>query len=253
MRMQTMLVTLALILSACGTPSTPMQLPTETPLPPSPAPTETPLPPPTDTPQPSPTPDPLLFRDGFDGALDPAWQWMHEKPAYWSLTKAPGWLRIMARSGGVASGTMNNLLVQKAPDGNFQLQTALKFMPAGNYQIAGLLIYESPKQHIQFGRAFCNAKACAGDGFYLDLITGGNLVPENFATAAPKTDIVFLRLDRQGNDYTAYASENARDWRLIGSHTVTMKPLFVGLIAGQAYGSVPGPAEFDYFLINRLP
>ena len=65
MRTQTMLVTLAFILSACGTPSTPMQLPTETPLPPPP-PTETPLPP-TATSEPSPTPaEPadVIFHDG---------------------------------------------------------------------------------------------------------------------------------------------------------------------------------------------
>lgn len=239
------------ILSACSILSTPTSFPTNTPVPTS---TETPIPPTaTSTPEPSPTPDPILFRDDFEGSLKDGWQWIRENQKYWSLTNNPGWLEIMARSGSVSDGNVNNLLLYPAPEGNFELETRLNFKPTGNFQIAGLLIYESADQHIQFGRAFCNAPQCAGDGFYLDLITGGNFSSENFATRAPEVDTVYLRLRREGSTFTGYVSIDGKQWNLIGAHKIALQPLFVGLVAGQAVGSVPKPAQFDYFIITRLP
>lgn len=243
------LVLLVFVLSACGAPATLAPIPTNTL---APLPTETPVPP-TATPEPSPTPDPLLFRDDFDGVLDNSWQWVREDNKYWSLTNNSGWLEIMARSGGVGAGNVKNLLLRKAPEGNFELETRIKFKPTGNYQIAGLLIYESAAEHILFGRAFCNAPQCAGDGYYMDLISDGNFTPENFATKATEIETVYLRLRREGNVFTAYASENGAEWKVIGAHKGSMKPLFVGLVAGQAVNSTPKPAQFDYFVINSLP
>jgi len=245
----------ALVLAACGAPATPEPTQTSTP---RPTPTETPVPPsatpePSPTPEPTPTPDPLLFRDDFEGQLGEGWQWVREDDRYWSLTSSPGWLEIMARSGNVNDGNIKNLLLRPAPQGDFELETTLRFRPTGNFQIAGLLIYQSADQHVQFGRAFCNAPQCTGDGFYLDLITDGNFSPENFATDAPETDTVQLRLRREGETYTGYISVDGVQWILIGVHRSDMVPIFVGLVAGQAVGSTPKPAQFDYFLINALP
>ena len=41
--------------------------------------------------------------------------------------------------------------------------------------------------------------------------------------------------------------------KLIGAHNNQMNPLFVGLVSGQAYGTVPQPAQFNYFTITALP
>lgn len=238
--------------SACGTPATPLPVPTNTPLP---SPTETPIPPTaTATLEPSPTstPDPLIFIDDFEGVLDSNWQWIRENNKYWSLINNSGWLEIIAGTGGVSAGNIKNLLLRQAPEGNFELETRLKFKPTGNYQLAGLLIYESAANHVQFGRAFCNAPQCARDGYYLDLVSGGKFTPENFATKAAGIEIVYLRLRREGNVFTARVSENGSDWRIIGAHKGDLKPLFVGLVAGQAVNSLPKPAQFDYFTINAL-
>lgn len=245
------LALMVLVLSACATPATPAPIPTETS---TPIPSITPIPP-TATVEPSPTatPDPFLFRDDFDGVLDKDWQWIREKDKYWNLTKNAGWLEIMARSGNIGDSTISNMLVRPAPEGNFELETQLKFKPAGNYQIAGLLIYESAENHIVFGRAFCSAPACVGDGYYFDFISDGNFTPENFATKAPETDTLYLRLLRQGDIYTAYGSEDRVEWKVIGTHNSSLKPLFIGLVAGQAYQTTPKAAQFDYLNINALP
>ncbi len=250
------------VLSACSILTTPEPTPLPTPtntLVPSPtrtivpSPTETPIPP-TSTPEPSPTstPDPLLFRDDFEGVLDSSWNWVREDNKYWNLTNNPGWLEIMAGYGGVGSGNIKNLLLRSVPEGNFELETRLNFQPAGNYQIAGLLIYESAANFVQFGRAFCNAQQCTRDGYYLDFVTSGNLNPENFATKITETEIVYLRLRREGEVFTAYGSEDGEEWKVIGAHTGSINPLFVGLVAGQALNSSPKPAQFDYFMINAL-
>ena len=253
-----LLVLAALMLSACGAPAAPAPEPTLPPTQPPattstevPPPTATPLPP-TETPEPSPTPDPLLFRDDFEEALGEGWQWVREDPNTWSLTNNPGWLEIVVSNGNVSEGSIDNLLLRPAPEGNFELETKLNFKPTGDFQIAGLLIYESAANFVQYGRAFCDFPQCANDGFYIDMVVGGGMIPENFAVAAPETEVVYLRLRREGNIYTAYASEDGQEWKLIGSHTSEMKVMFVGLVAGQAW-SAPKKAQFDYFVINSLP
>jgi beta-xylosidase len=251
----------ALVLLAAGCSAQPSTTPVPatsapTPLPP---PSETPLPPtltpepPTATAEPSPTPDPLLLRDDFEGALAEGWSWTRENPESWSLSSNPGWLEITVGFGSVGSGNLDNMLLRPIPEGNFEIETRMNFRPSGDFQLAGILIYESASNFIQFGRAFCDLpNTCAGDGFYVDMVSGGNLDPDNLSIAAPDAEIVFLRLRREGSLYTAYASADGETWRLIGEKVSEMKPLFMGLVAGQAW-SAPEEAQFDYFLVNQLP
>lgn len=249
------LIAVAVLLSACGGPAPTTPPPTDVPTAiPTEAPTNTIAPAPTITAIPSATPNPLLFRDDFEGALDAGWAWTRENKKSWSLTNNPGWLEIMARPGGVAD-TMENVLLRPAPEGNFEIEIKLNFRPVENFQIAGVVIYESAANFIQFGRAFCGftPEPCVGDGFYIDNMAGGGMNPENFSTAAPAVDVVYLRFRREGSIYTAYASEDGTTWQVIGSHNNGMTPMFVGLVSGQAYQTVPKPAQFDYFLINSLP
>jgi beta-xylosidase len=241
-----MILTIFLLTSCSALMPEPTPTPTLTPLP-----TSTPVP--TATPEPTPTPDPLIFEDLFEGAIDPEWQLVNENEDRWSLEANPGWLEIIAARGNVAGGSMENVLLRTIPEGNFELETKMSFRPIANFQFAGLLIYESAANSVQFGRAFCSpSAACVGDGFYMDLFIGGGYGGENFSTSAPDADIVYLRLRREGNTYTAYFSEDGSDWNLEGAHTSDMNAQFVGLVAGQSTsGTVP--AQFDYFTINTLP
>ena len=233
----------AIILAACGTPVTPTPEPTIPPLP-----TKTMAP--TATIEPSPTPDPLIFKDNFEGSIDTEWLWVNENNKTWSLTNNPGWLEINAGSGSVGKGNLDNLLIRQIPEGNFELETKMIFKPVANFQIAGLIIYESAANFIQYGRAY--AKQVVKDGLYIDNIMGGGFFGENFAIPAPDTNTLYLRLRREGNTYTSYYSEDGNKWNLVGAHTSEMKPLFVGLVAGQSTYSFQ-PAQFDYFTINALP
>jgi cytochrome c len=204
---------------------------------------------PTPTIAPSLTPESQLFRDDFDGAIDPGWKWTKENKKTWSLTNKPGWLEIIAGKGAVFA---RNLLFRPIPEGNFELETKLIFEPTANYQIAGLIIYFNNTNLILFGRAYCNRRpACVDDGFYMDMLIKGKAPDGNFATPAPGTDTVFLRLRREGDSYTSYYSEDGSQWTKIGTHASTMKPKFVGLATGQSMSSTL-PAQFDYFVINKI-
>jgi beta-xylosidase len=140
------------------------------------------------------------------------------------------------------------LLVRTIPDGNFELETKMIFEPVANFQVAGLIIYYNGGNYILFGRAF----VVSNDGFYMDNVKSGKFIDGNFETPAPGTDTVFLRLRREGDTYTSFFSEDGSHWTQIGIHTSTMKPKSVGLAAGQSTkGSTP--AQFDYFVINKIP
>ena len=244
---KTLLYLFVFVLAACG----PQVIPTPEPtIPHLPANTVAP----TVTLEPSPTPDPLIFQDDFEGSIDTEWQWIREKNKEWSLTNNPGWLEIHAGSGHVSDSKMENLLIRQIPEGNFELETKLMFKPVTNYQFAGLLIYESDANYIQYGRAYCvDDPLCVGDGLYLDNTMGGEfIIGDNFSISAPDTDTLYLRLRREGNIFTSYYSEDGNKWNLVGTHTSEMNPLFVGLIAGQSTYSYQ-PAQFDYFIINVLP
>lgn len=185
--------------------------------------------------------------------MNEGWVWTQENKKTWSLTNNPGWLEIIALPGYVGDGTLDNILLRPIPEGNIEIETKIIFKPVGDFQLAGLLIYESAANFLQFGRAFCDAlNFCANDGFYVDMTRNGNYDGQNLATAADESEVAFLRLRREGNKYTFYASHDGQEWKLIGEKTSDMNPQYIGLLAGQAW-SAPQPAQFDYFIINQLP
>lgn len=204
----------------------------------------------------SPMSDSFIFKDDFEGSIEPGWKWVRENNSKWSLSTNPGWLEITAGSGSAHAGNSDNLLLRQIPTGNFELEIKLKFKPTADFQIAGLIIYESAEKFIQYGRAFANCEdsICANDGLYMDMIIDGSFTGMNFAMPIPdpESDTMYLRLQREGNNYLSFFSEDGSKWDVLGGHTSEMDPQFVGLVAGQSTtGSQP--AQFEYFIINSLP
>jgi beta-xylosidase len=196
--------------------------------------------------------DPNYFRDDFDATLGAGWQWLNEDPDNWSLSAVPGTLQINVDGGHVSDETIRNLLLRQAPAGNFQIETKVTFKPTADFQFAGLIVYESPPNLIQAGRAFCDLPdVCVGEGLYVDYYNNGNFVTPNFAAAYTDRD-AHLRLVRQGDTYTFQSSSNGSEWILRGGTVSTMNPLQIGLVAGQNTGDLV-PALFDYFEVRSLP
>ena len=246
------LFAVALLLTACNlsiTPVVPVQInlkPTQTP---TLHPTQTPTPRPTFTLAP-PTVDPIFFRDEFDGKLESGWFWTHEVPKQWSLTAVPGSLQIDAGRGYVYSQNIANMLMRPAPIDDFQIETKVTFLPQDNFQFAGLIIYEDEANFIQAGHAYCRGGVCVRDGLYMIYYRNGITVFPNFAQPYNESADVILRLIHKGTTYIFQMSADGRIFFAVGEHVSDMKPLQVGLVAGQSVEGEIIPALFDYFEIT---
>jgi beta-xylosidase len=191
------------------------------------------------------------FRDDFAGTMDTGWTWFKSAEPGYSLTHTPGWLRLNLSSGSFRGATPpENVLVRPAPTGNFSMSTFLRFSPHNDFEIAGLAVIFDDHSVLQMGRAGCFLEAptpeCVGDGLYFDNLQNGSAEGGNFATPALLGLDYLLRLERQGNVYTASYSTDGSNWQSIGSHTVDKAPASIGLIAAQS--TVANPyADFDYF------
>jgi len=208
-----------------------------------------------ETPTTAPTPSSIIFRDDFDNSLVDGWNMVREDSTHWSLTDVPGSWRITLQAGGLGNGATlpaNNLLLRQVPNDNFEIATLVNFTPTGNYQIAGLLIYQDDTNALQFGRAYCDAaNGCTGNGIYFDNIQFGEM-GDNFATVTSNPSKAYLRLRREGTTYTSYYSEDGINWVIIGQHVSNLNPAQVGLIAAQA-NEAETTADFEYFTIETLP
>jgi beta-xylosidase len=202
---------------------------------------------------PRPTLDPNFFRDDFIETLDTQWSWSREDPENWTLAAVPGGLQINAGTGYVLAHNYSNLLLRPAPEGNFQIETRITFDPKHNFEIAGLIIYESDSNFVQAGHGFCSSVGCIGKGLYLNSYQKGIAVKPSPGQEYTRTLPVFLRLSRRDDTYTFENSQDGKVWFLIGSHTIDIQPAQIGLIANQNLRGDPLPAVFDYFEVRSLP
>lgn len=189
----------------------------------------------------------VAWTDDFSsGTLDSRWSWVREAPSYWSLAERPGFLRIRTQQ---TFASVNNLLVQNAPVGDYEISTRLLFTPVQNYQIAGLLIYLDDGNFLTLGRAYCDAPAptCVTNGIYFDNVGG---IGGNFAMTTPVLGEAYLKLVRQGMAYSGYVSTDGVTWTLVGVHTATVTPTKIGLrVSNQIEGASEIPADFDFFTV----
>jgi beta-xylosidase len=139
------------------------------------------------------------------------------------------------------------------PASTYSIRTHLLFTPVENFQIAGLTVYQDEDNYLHFSRAYCDypPPGCVGNGIYFDRVENGVFEGSNFATASAVTGEVYLRVIREGNNYTASFSTNGTSWTEVGTHSIGFEPDKVGLVAinqGPAISEVA--ADFDYFALT---
>lgn len=190
-----------------------------------------------------------IWRDDFDSpVLDSQWKWKRENVNFWSLSAKPGFLQITTQPGSLFwNGTVNNLLYRSAPQNDFDVETFMYFLPTSNYQIAGVLIYLDDDNYLWLSRAYCitsRTPDCVGNFISFDYEENGNPNPDrSFSVITQSKDSAHLKIERRGQTFTAYYSENGLDWITIGQRTIGFNPYFVGLAA--ANGNLETPGEFN--------
>jgi hypothetical protein len=191
------------------------------------------------------------FTDPFETRLAEGWAWLAENPAKWSLSAVPGWLQIMVADASFDGPSVPaNILLREPPAGDFEITTALQFEPTSNFQFAGIVVFQDDDNVLQFGRAFCELPdICPGGGIYFDNFENGSITGSS-PMISIDIPVVYLRLQRIGNAYTGYYSEDGENWTLLGEHDRDFSQVQVGLMAAQSAEEIP--ALFDFFTLTSL-
>jgi regulation of enolase protein 1 (concanavalin A-like superfamily) len=221
----------------------------------SPLPQPTATPEPTATAEPTPLPEGLLFRDDFEGYLQPGWNWVNENPERWTFTQ-DGWLEIMGDNPAFYSKGaigISNFLSRDLPEGEFMITAHVKANPDENFQQAAIYIFEDQDNYVALNIGYCLPCSTQGPGFFMETFIDNN--PGENAYQIPRdpavTD-VYLRLVNQGGSLTGYYAIEPGNWQRVGAFGNYFDFKLVGL---GTTNSSPGGIEhdivsqFDYFEI----
>ena len=200
-----------------------------------------------------------LYDYEFNGpSLNTRCTWLNEDPTRWSLTTAPGHLRIIATRNDMVPACRSqarNLLLQDAPTGNFELQTKVAINPTQNFQQAVPIIFSDVNNYVKMEVAW-NGQDYGGQAAELVLVEGGVISNQRPWLSIDLGQPAFLKLSRSGNRYTGSYSVDRQIWRSIGTITtnVIANPK-IGITAyTSCYYSPPDiPADFDFFRVSSLP
>lgn len=196
--------------------------------------------------QPKTTP---TWTDNFDGpALDLCWSWAREDPTHWSLSARPGYLRIITQTGGIYESTekQKNLLLMRAPKGDFRIVTKCTIDPTENFQYAGLMVYEGRNNYVQINRAFTD-----GNSFNFDIEANGRPINKRVPGSATT---FYLRITKIGDTYSGDYSLDGEAWTMVGQGTASLVDPKVGICAANNLPGKPQiPADFDFFEVYTDP
>ncbi len=236
-----------LIFLACQVGGAAAPTATSAPVAASEPPTSAPLPPQPPEPTRTPLPEGVLFRDDFEGELQPGWEWQYENPAKWTFTD-DGWLQIIGeRNALLTENRQNNLLWYPLPAGDFVISVHLRTKPFANFHQAAIFIYEDPGNYITINRGYCDLCSTGGNGFYMDY-----KIAREIGTYMAKADAedVYLRLESKDNILSGYYAVEPGGWVRLGrfGNYFQFRRVGLGVSSVRALDDVVG--LFDYFEIS---
>jgi hypothetical protein len=224
------------------------------------------------------------YSQDFTGtSLAPQWSWIRENRNDWSLTIDPGTLTIDAVNGDLwqTINTAQNLLVEKAPPGNFVAEAKLALRPDQNYEQAGLLLYQDDDHYFRLvGESNSGVDETewaketdvtstytgfsCGSGYPADTCpVYGNSFLEvpGFSPAARAVGgngtWDWLRIIRHGTMVTPYTSIDGRHWEPGSTYDLSgfdpSKPIDIGLEAITAGANAVMPVHIAYVHVYTLP
>lgn len=211
-------------------------------------PTETQPPTATTAPTNTPLPEGVLFRDDFNGTLQPGWTWEFEDPTKWSFTD-DGSLQIIGQSESLLGDErQKNLLWRDLPEGDFTVTVHIITKPFANFQQTAIFLYEDPNNYVTINRGYCDVCPTGGNGFYMDYKTAGAWGDYLFKTEA--TD-VYIRLESKGQIISGYYATQPDDWHRLGrfGNYFAFKKVGLGVSNIHAADAVVG--QYDWFEISK--
>lgn len=159
-------------------------------------------------------PERPIFRDDFNGQLNPAWTWQNEDASHYQVSQ-DGWLQITGGDESIlAGGQQTNLLWMPLPEDDFVISIRLKSQPLFDFQQAGILLYEDSEQYVSLSRGYCMQCVLGGSGVFLEYNLKGDRV--RYAAATDATDL-YLMLIRAGGVVSGFYATEAGQWRHVAS------------------------------------
>jgi regulation of enolase protein 1 (concanavalin A-like superfamily) len=218
---------------------------------------------PTPTPETSPTPsvsEPEAIKNdvnvSFSSYSDDwpkGWRWIDPDEAH-----APtphdvkrGVLRVRIPSGKELRGKYANApRYVKAIEGDFEIETRVRFRPTENYQGAGLIIYVSDLNYVRLERGYGGIGGGAGS-IRFDARLNGEFTPVSQpGDTETDAEMVDLKLVRSGNLILAYwRLDEENPWREVGEYEAAFpQTVLAGLMAANTARETT--AEFLYIKLS---
>lgn len=218
-----------------------------------------------------PQPGALLpaYSDEFDGTgrpeqTDPAWSWVRGETA--PATEGGGTLTWPTQAVELAGRTNNApVLLRDAPDGDFVVETKLRFDGTRGNQQAGIVLYENDDRYLKLVHSVLPIARVSGAFTHQLEFTKEAERPTTVPPTAvfsgpmfggPPSGTTWMRLayhrDHANNEHDVRMgwSTDGVHWTWGGSWTLPVKgPLRLGLISLNATGAV---GIFDYLRTYRL-
>jgi|GEM_PF-1161819 len=187
------------------------------------------------------------FCDDFDGTLNAGWQWIDPLgDSSYSLVITPGYLRLYTPDGEHdLYMNMNAPRLLQPITGDFTVTTRLTIHPQYNYQGAGILVWEDENNFIRLERTLVRG---VNLGYRINGVFG------EIAEIPFSSPTVQLKLQRRGNDFTAWYRDDATDWLEAGTVSYPASAdLQVGLSLLNNWQDNPIWVDYDYFQVNPCP
>ena len=214
---------------------------------------------------------PKAVSDEFKSAPSSAWTVLGENKADWKVES--GALAITTAAGDLSLTNNNaaNVFVQSAnTDWTVDTKLTCSDTPAAPAQNAGIIVYQDDDNFVKFvynAQMFRRGPQASGASIQLTSEENGyakatvNTNPEGI-----QNNVVWLRLQKKGDVYTAFYSADGKKFVEAGKLEISLKDVQAGVIAcdgvlpaafnGFRRGAMPQAdpkpmtASFDYFRIN---
>lgn len=184
--------------------------------------------------------------DFSSGTLDPVWNIQGPAGISHSLDSdaSDAWLELVTPDGDYDVYNTNNgaRAMQVTADTDFQVETRFLTTPTEKYQLQGVLVEQDADNWLRFDTYSNGKKLFAYGAFTVDGVT-----TMAFRVRVPGGEAPYLRVTRDGDDWTLEYSTNGTNWSTAGSFTHALTVSATGVFAGNTGNATGYTAQVDYF------
>jgi regulation of enolase protein 1 (concanavalin A-like superfamily) len=192
------------------------------------------------------------FNDNFQGTWNDDWGWTDpNNDVTYSLTARSGFLRLTVPGdndlAGVANYDAPRLLIPQS--GDFTIESLVEFDPQETYQGAGLLVWQDENTFLRLEFGYGGMGGIEKNAVFVKQEEGGLGLVGSIDLSATLNRLE-LRLQRTGDQFSAWYREVGGTWQEIGSTELNLaSTIDVGIIQVTQYTTSEISADFDYFKV----